>query len=113
MKKKGLTITILVLALALVFAACGSSAPAEAETEEAMAPKTFTLEELATYDGQDGNPAYIAIDGVVYDISNVPQWASGSHFGGKPGMDLSDQMKAAPHGLAKLAGLKEVGTLAE
>ena len=38
----------------------------------------ITIEELAMYDGTDGNPAYIAVDGVVYDVTDVSAWSSGS-----------------------------------
>jgi len=27
--------------------------------------KTFTIDELSTYNGKDGNPAYIAVEGIV------------------------------------------------
>ncbi|HAR63456.1 MAG: hypothetical protein DKM50_12235 [Candidatus Margulisiibacteriota bacterium] len=30
----------------------------------------LTLEELAQYDGQNSNPAYVAVDNIIYDISN-------------------------------------------
>ena len=35
-----------------------------------MTEKTFTLAQLAQYDGQNGQPAYVAVDGVVYDVTN-------------------------------------------
>jgi Predicted heme/steroid binding protein len=31
--------------------------------------KQFTLEELKQYNGENGQPAYVAIDGIVYDVS--------------------------------------------
>lgn len=34
-----------------------------------MAEKTFTREELAKFNGQNGQPAYVAISGTVYDVS--------------------------------------------
>ena len=46
-----------------------------------MTTRIFTAEELAKYNGQDGNPAYVAIDGTVYDVSNVPAWRNGKHHG--------------------------------
>lgn len=76
--------------------------------------QTFTLEELSQYNGQDGNPAYIAIDGVVYDVTDNPMWKNGQHQGQfQAGADLTEAMKGAPHGLSKLSGLDEVGTLVE
>jgi len=46
-----------------------------------MAEKTFTTTELAEFDGRNGHPAYVAVKGVVYDVSNVPQWKGGKHHG--------------------------------
>ncbi len=34
--------------------------------------KTFTREELKKYDGQNGNPAYVAINNRVYDVTHIP-----------------------------------------
>jgi len=39
--------------------------------------KEFTLEELSQYDGSNGKPAYVAIEGVVYDLSKELTWAGG------------------------------------
>ena len=39
--------------------------------------KTFTKEELSKYDGQNGQPAYVAIEGVVYDVSGKEAWKGG------------------------------------
>ena len=43
-----------------------------------MEEKIFTEKELGKYDGQNGNPAYVAIDGVVYDVTNVSAWKDGA-----------------------------------
>ena len=34
--------------------------------------KTFTREELKKYDGQNENPAYVAINNRVYDVTHIP-----------------------------------------
>lgn len=46
-----------------------------------MTEKIFTLEELKNYDGKEGRKAYIAVDGVVYDVTNVAAWQGGTHHG--------------------------------
>jgi len=46
------------------------------EIEEAM---TLTMEDLAAYNGKDGSPLYLAIDGRVYDVS------AGTKFYGEGG----------------------------
>ena len=71
----------------------------------------FTPEQLSQYDGQNGNPAYVAVDGVVYDVTDVPQWLGGLHNGHAAGQDLSEAMSSSPHGKAVLDMLPVVGTL--
>jgi len=73
--------------------------------------KTFTLAELAKFDGQNGNLAYVAVSGVVYDVTNVKQWNSGQHQGVSAGKDLTKEIQNAPHGLSVLKGLQIVGKL--
>lgn len=72
----------------------------EADDEEIPAEETtFPMEEIAQYDGKDGNPAYIVVDGIVYDVSNVGQWIGGSHFGFEAGSDVTEALQnVVPHG---------------
>ncbi len=51
--------------------------------------RVFTPEELALYNGTDGYPSYVAVNGIVYDVSNAPIWQTGTHFGLHAGQDLS------------------------
>ena len=74
--------------------------------------KTFTKEELKKYDGQNGNPAYVAVDGVVYDVTNEKSWKGGKHKGVKAGNDVSEAMKSSSHGLEPLKKLPVVGKFA-
>jgi predicted heme/steroid binding protein len=71
----------------------------------------FTLEQLATYNGKDGKPAYIAVDGVVYDVAGVKVWQKGEHKGGKVGTDISEKINKAPHKKKVLSKLTKVGVL--
>ena len=72
----------------------------------------LTLDQLKQYDGKNGNPAYIAVDGVIYDVSNVGQWSNGTHQGYSAGQDLTDAIKnKSPHGTSKLKGVPVVGKL--
>ena len=77
--------------------------------------KVFTLDELATYNGKDGQPAYVAVDGVVYDVTASPEWTNGEHkMGVTAGQDLTDIIKEkSPHGVAILEKFPVVGKLAE
>ncbi|MCX7884798.1 MAG: cytochrome B5 [Caloramator sp.] len=74
--------------------------------------REFTIEELSKYDGSLGNPAYIAVNGIVYDVSNSPVWGGGTHFGAVAGVDLTSQFEKCHKGdLTKLKNLPIVGTL--
>lgn len=72
----------------------------------------LTLDQLKQYNGKNGNPAYIAVDGILYDVSNVSQWKNGGHEGYSAGNDLTDAIKnSSPHGTSKLNGVPVVGKL--
>lgn len=75
--------------------------------------KEFTIEELAKFDGQNGQPAYVAIDGVVYDVTNIPAWAGGKHHGNLAGKDNSEAILHAPHKKSVLEKLTAVGKLVD
>lgn len=72
----------------------------------------LTLDQLKQYNGKDGNPAYIAVDGVIYDVSKVSRWKNGSHEGYSAGKDLTDSIKGkSPHGTSVLEGIPVVGKI--
>lgn len=52
--------------------------------------RNFTHDELAQYDGLGGRPAYIGVQGNVYDVSTVPEWQGAEVHGNVFGHDLSD-----------------------
>lgn len=72
---------------------------------------TLTREELSEFDGIDGKPAYVAVKGLIYDVSEVPLWKGGSHFGLEAGKDLTNDYMNC-HALTKtLVNLKPIGIL--
>lgn len=119
MKSSSAAILLLLLLAMLTCAGCGSGSdsPSETASAEPGAEDTelvLTLEELKQYDGKNGNPAYIAVDGVIYDVTNVPQWRNGEHNGFSAGQDLTDEIKSiSPHGVSKLKTVPVVGRLAD
>ncbi len=71
----------------------------------------FTLDELARYDGKNGQPAYVAYQGTVYDVSESPMWAEGEHEGMHfAGHDLTEEQPDAPHDVY-VTDYPEVGKL--
>lgn len=69
-----------------------------AQSPDAQLP-VFNAEELAKYDGVDGNPAYVAYEGYVYDVSDIKAWKDGIHQGKhKAGFDYTEVLNnQAPH----------------
>lgn len=81
-------------------------------SSEQASNKEFTLDELKEYDGQNENKAYVAVDGVVYDVTESDAWKSGKHKNGiTAGADLSDIISESPHGEDVLKDLPVVGKL--
>ncbi|HAN09666.1 MAG TPA: hypothetical protein DCP90_03530 [Clostridiales bacterium] len=70
----------------------------------------LTLEQLAQYDGSRGKPAYVAVNGVIYDVSNARSWGGGTHFGLYAGKDLTGQFSGC-HQADILKNLPVVGRL--
>lgn len=70
----------------------------------------FTTEELAKYNGKNGNKAYVAYEGKVYDFSSSEQWKDGEHYGLSAGQDLTGKLGEAPHGSEVVNGYPVVGT---
>lgn len=102
------TYIILLMILLILVTSCSNST----SDTNAVLEKTYPIEELSKYTGKDGNPAYIAVDGVVYDVTNVSQWKNGMHNGFKAGLDLTQEIKTkSPHGISQLKGIKAVGKL--
>lgn len=80
----------------------------EDPSQSEAAPKIFTLEELALYNGKNGQPAYIAVNGTVYDVTDVGVWKNGDHNGYEAGKDLTDFF---PHDTSRLEYGEIVGIL--
>ena len=72
----------------------------------------LTSEDLASYDGQEGRPAYVAFAGKIYDVTPSRLWQRGTHMGRHhAGADLTEALKQAPHGQEKILAMREVGGL--
>lgn len=80
-------------------------------TKPAVAVETvFTAQSLSQFNGKNGQPAYFAYKGKVYDATGQPNWKEGEHYGNLAGSDLTGMMAGAPHGEEVLVRLPVVGT---
>lgn len=76
--------------------------------------RVFTALELAEYDGTSGKPAYVAVNGIVYDVSLEATWGGGTHFSLYAGKDLTNQFNGCHNGMLEvLRNLPIVGMLQE
>lgn len=74
----------------------------------------MTLEKLKQYNGNNGQKAYIAYKGNIYDVTHSPLWQNGMHQGmHQAGLDLTDAMQNAPHEADVFSGFDIVDTLEE
>lgn len=74
--------------------------------------KNIYKRRIEKYDGQNGNPAYVAINNRVYDVTHIPAWQDGTHHGNKAELALTDVLfDYSPHKDRVLANLPKVGTL--
>ncbi len=74
--------------------------------------KEFTEEELIQFNGKNGNPAYLAYNGKVYNVSASFLWTDGNHqVLHSAGVDLTDALEQAPHGEEVLKKFPVVGIL--
>ena len=80
--------------------------PLTAATDE------LTIEELASYDGKDGRPAWFAFEGKIYDATQSRLWKQGVHMGRhNAGSDLTEALSLAPHDREKVTVMTAVGEL--
>lgn len=123
---------VLILSLIGFLGACSSTTQPTTETNNTPSTETtiqtdaktglpidpadqliqFTLDDLAKYDGKNGQDAYVAIDGKVYDVTGDRKWRDGNHYEGmEAGKDLSEFIAQAPHGADILKGYTVIGKL--
>ncbi|MCK7488044.1 MAG: hypothetical protein MZU97_23065 [Bacillus subtilis] len=72
----------------------------------------FTISELAMYNGDNGTLAYMAVNGIVYDVTNASGWTNGWHQGMHlAGTDATAIFAGSPHSASILNAFPIVGTL--
>jgi len=89
-----------------------AEAVADLESVGFYIDKVFTEEELAKFDGEERPEAYVAVENIVYDVSDV--FSGGEHRGYQAGSDLSEEFdQESPHEEEMLADYKVIGLLVD
>ncbi|MFZ2906221.1 MAG: cytochrome b5 domain-containing protein [Cyclobacteriaceae bacterium] len=57
----------------------------------------FTRAQLALRNGQDKPEVWVALHGIIYDVTRSRLWRNGKHYEHWAGQDLTDELKDAPH----------------
>jgi predicted heme/steroid binding protein len=119
--KKYVNVILVTSIVVLLLTGCQSEVPmatteavaTESEMTEPVTMIELSLDELKIYDGKNNQPAYVAFEGMIYDVTNHPKWPNGEHNNGlvSAGTDITEAIKSAPHGNSKIKTLKQVGTL--
>jgi predicted heme/steroid binding protein len=71
----------------------------------------ITRAQLALRNGQDKPEIWIALNGVVYDVTSSRLWRNGKHYEHWAGQDLTPELKDAPHTDKVFDKFKAIGRL--
>lgn len=104
---------VMVISAVIVITVIGPRLKAKRkEIVQPVATGNLTPDELAVCDGKEGRPAYFAFEGKVYDATQSKLWKQGVHMGRhNAGVDLTEALELAPHGMDKVSAMREVGLL--
>ncbi len=83
------------------------------KTGTATKGTTWTLVTLAQYNGKNGQAAYIAVNGIIYDVTTIGAWQNGVHHGIKAGQDATANFASSPHTASLLKKMPIVGKLGD
>lgn len=71
----------------------------------------FTIRQLALRNGQDKPEIWVALNGIIYDVTSSRLWKNGKHYEHWAGQDLTDELKDAPHTEKVFDKFKIIGKL--
>jgi predicted heme/steroid binding protein len=66
---------------------------------------------LALRNGQDKPEIWVALDGLIYDVTESRLWKNGKHYEHWAGQDLTEELKDAPHSEKVFEKFRVVGLL--
>ena len=72
----------------------------------------YTKSQLALRNGQDKPEIWVALNGIIYDVTESRLWSNGQHYEHWAGQDLTHELADAPHTASVFEKFKAVGKLA-
>jgi len=57
----------------------------------------YSKSQLALRNGQDKPQIWVALNGIIYDVTESRLWRNGKHYEHWAGQDLTDELADAPH----------------
>ncbi|OOQ58116.1 cytochrome b5 domain-containing protein [Mucilaginibacter pedocola] len=72
---------------------------------------TYTKSQLALRNGQDKPQIWVALRGIIYDVTESRLWRNGKHYEHWAGQDLTEELADAPHTESVFAKFEVVGKL--
>lgn len=84
------------------------ASPSTEVVSQSIKEKVFTLDELSQYNGKNNNPAYVAVEGIVYDMTEV--FKNGIHYSHIAGTELTEEFFKA-HNISDITKYPIVGKL--
>jgi predicted heme/steroid binding protein len=73
--------------------------------------QVYTKQQLARRNGQDKPEIWVALNGLIYDVTESRMWRNGKHYEHWAGQDLTDELKDAPHTETVFSKFNVVGEL--
>ncbi len=71
----------------------------------------YSINQLALRNGQDKPEIWVALHGLIYDVTSSRLWKNGKHYEHWAGQDLTNELKDAPHTEKVFDKFKVIGKL--
>ena len=71
----------------------------------------YSRSHLALRNGQDKPEIWVALHGIIYEVTQSRLWRDGKHYEHWAGQDLTDELKDAPHDAKVFEKFKVIGKL--
>jgi len=71
----------------------------------------YSRSHLALRNGQDKPQIWVALHGIIYEVTRSRLWRDGKHYEHWAGQDLTDELKDAPHDAKVFEKFKVIGKL--